>query len=227
MWVKPRIVDFVVSFLIMITGIHLLTGHWQDVGIECHSHDTVLANQIYWKGVHFSTSIKPPSLQYVQIEDAYKAIKGDEFLPNLYHVAIKRSVYGVISEKLNTQLTICESSFMDNLIAGIRIKSELVPTTIENTRVVNTTYGDGLSYSGTLRDPVEFCSVDTNNITFPITLQASGKSNIKTDCAKVRTVRYKTISLPRCLSSIRLCLLNAALSLSSLSSQQCFNTVWL
>lgn len=198
-WVEPSIVDFVVSFLII--RIHLLTGHRQDVGIECHSHDTLLANQIYWKGVHFSTSIKPPSLQYVQIEDAYKAIKGDEFLPNLYHVAIKRSVYGIISETLNSPLTINESSVMDNLIAGIRIKSGLVPTTIENTKVVNTTYGDGLSYSGTLRDPVEFCSVDTNNITFPITLQASGKSNIRTNCTKVREVRCKAICLPHSLSS--------------------------
>ena len=201
----------------MIT-IRLLTGHWQDVGIECHGHKKVLANHVYWKGVHFTTSNKTPSLQYVQIEDAYEAIKGDEFLPNLHHMTIKRSVFGILSDKLNSPLTINDSSLMDNLIAGIRIKSGLVPATIENMIVANTTYGDGLSFSGTLLDPVEFCSIDTNKITFPITLQAaSGKSNVKTDCAKVRQMKYKTISLSLVVC-LRHCLLNTALSWSSLSS---------
>ena len=56
---------------------------------------------------------------------------------------------------------------------------------ILNTVVKNTTNGDGLSYYGTVADPVDFCSVDENNILFPIAFQALGKASTRVDCAKV------------------------------------------
>ena len=56
---------------------------------------------------------------------------------------------------------------------------------ILNTAVENTTNGDGLSYYGTVADPVDFCSVDENNILFPLAFQALGKASTRVDCAKV------------------------------------------
>ena len=56
---------------------------------------------------------------------------------------------------------------------------------ILNTAVENTTNGDGLSYYGTVADPVDFCAVDENNILFPIAFQAVGKASTRVDCAKV------------------------------------------
>ena len=136
--------------------------------------------------MQFSTSTKPPSLQYVSISEAYDAIKGVAFLPNLFHVTIDSSVFGVISDELTSPLTISNSSIRKSLAAGIRIKSGLVPVTIENTQVDYTTSGDGLSYGGIPHREVDFCSADANNITFPITFQALGNSNTKVDCGKVR-----------------------------------------
>lgn len=145
-----------------------------------------MANKFYWKGVQFSTSSKPPSLQHVSISEAYDAIKGSAFLPNLYHVTVDSSVFGVISDELTSPLTISNSSIRKSVAAGIRIKSGLVPITIENTQVDYTTSGDGLSYSGILHREVDFCSADASNITFPITFQALGNSSTKVDCGKVR-----------------------------------------
>ena len=66
---------------------------------------------------------------------------------------------------------------------------------ILNTVVENTTNGDGLSYYGTVADPVDFCSVDENNISFPIAFQALGKASTRVDCAKVG-VELKLTSTP-------------------------------
>lgn len=164
----------------------LLPDHGEDIGIECSSHlISNLPNNTFWKGLEFSTSTKPPSLQYVQISDAYEAIKGREFIPDLIHVTISSSVYGVVAKEMSYPLNISDSTIRDNLWAGIRIKSGPVTSTIENTVVENTIHGDGLSYSGLVGDPVDFCSVNASNITFPVIFQASGKSRTTVDCAKV------------------------------------------
>lgn len=165
----------------------LFPGHGEDVGIECSSYlaSVNLVNNTLWKGLEFSTSRKPPSLQYVLISDAYQAIKGGEFLPDLIHVTIRRSVYGVITQEMNSPLNISDSTFRDNLVAGIRIKSGQVTSTIVNTVVENTICGEGLSYSGLVGDLVDFCTVDVNNVTFPVTFQATGRSWGNVDCAKV------------------------------------------
>ena len=164
----------------------LLPDHGEDIGIECSSHlISTLPNNTSWKGLEFSTSTKPPSLQYVHISDAYEAIKGREFIPDLIHVTISRSIYGVVAKEMSFPLSISNSTIRDNLRAGIRIKSGPVTSAIVNTVVANTIYGEGLSYSGLVGHPVDFCSVNVSNITFPVTFQASGKSRTTVDCAKV------------------------------------------
>ena len=161
------------------------SAHREDIGIECHSLAKLLRSKVYWKGVKFSTSSKPTSLDYVEISEAYEAIKGDECLPDLHHVTVKNSVYAVRSDKMSSPLTISESSIRDNKFAGIQIKSRVGDAKILNTVVENTTNGDGLSLIGTAPDPKDFCSTDMNNIAFPITLQALGKSRTRVDCSKV------------------------------------------
>ena len=149
---------------------------------------------MFWKGVDYSSTTKPTSLQHVYISDAYEAIRSRYILPNLYHVTVRNSFFGVAAEEMTFPLAIRDSIIKDSLIEGIRVKSGLVMTTIENTMVHNTTYGDGLSYSGTLGDSFDFCSVDVNNITFPITFQALGKSRASISCAKVRIFFFIFIS---------------------------------
>ena len=115
----------------------------------------------------------------------YEAIKGGEYLPDLEHVTIKGSLHGVRSDNLSSPLTINDTSIKDNQFAGIRIKGRSKAVTIQNTAVWNTTNGDGLSYSQIVPDPVDFCSVDVNAITFPINLQALGKARTNVECTKV------------------------------------------
>ena len=161
--------------------------HQKDVGIECLGLARSFANNAYWKGIEFATSKNPPSLQYVQISEAFEAIKGSDFLPDLHHVTVKSSLYGVRSDNMNSPLTISDSSISDNKFAGIQIKSRLLQAKILNTAVERTTSGDGLSYSGIVSDSEDFCSADGNNTTFPISFQALGKSTTPVDCAKVIT----------------------------------------
>ena len=147
---------------------------------------------MYWKGVEYSSTTKPTSLQHVYISDAYEAIKGRYFLPNLYHVTVRNSIYAVAAEEMTFPLVIRDSIFKDSLIEGIRVKSGLVMTTIENTMVHNTTYGDGLSYSGTVGNSFDFCSMDVDSITFPITFQALGQLSASISCAKVSIFFFPT-----------------------------------
>ena len=116
---------------------------------------------------------------------AYEAIKGGEYLPDLDHVTIKSAVYGVRSDNISSSLTISDSSIRDNQFAGIQIKGRSKVLTFQNTVVGNTTSGDGLSYSLIVPDPVDFCSVDENAITFPINLQAFGEARTNVECTKV------------------------------------------
>ena len=162
-----------------------MSGHHKDIGIECHNHREFVARKVYWKGVRFSTRSRPPPLQFVRVSDAYEALKGGEFLPSLYHVTVNNSVFGIVSEGITSPLTIDHGIIRDNQLAGIHIKSGLVPTLIENTSVANTVYGDGLIYSGIVHHPVDFCSANANDINFPIAFQASGNASTNVDCAKV------------------------------------------
>ena len=164
---------------------YFYAAHREDIGLECHSLAKLLSSKVYWKGIQFSTSNKPSSLQHVHISEAYEAIKGGEFLPDLHNVIVKNSLYGVKSDDMKSPLTIRDSSIRDNKLAGIQIRSRSMDAKILNTAVENTTNGDGLSYYGTVADPVDFCSVDENNILFPIAFQALGKASTRVDCAKV------------------------------------------
>ncbi|XP_078343101.1 uncharacterized protein LOC144628871 isoform X1 [Oculina patagonica] len=159
--------------------------HRRDIGIECHSLAKLLSSKVFWKGVDFSSSKKTSSLQYVDVSQAYEAIKGNNFLPTLDHVTVKSSVYGVTSDNISSPLTISDSSIKDNRFAGIRIKGRSKTIKIENTAVHNTTSGDGLSYSEVMPDPADFCTLDVNAITFPIFLQAFGKARMNVECAKI------------------------------------------
>ena len=164
---------------------YFYAAHREDIGLECHSLAKLLSSKVYWKGIQFSTSNKPSSLQHVHISEAYEAIKGREFLPDLHNVKVKNSLHGVKSDDMKSPLTIRDSSIRDNKLAGIQIRSRSMDAKILNTAVENTTNGDGLSYYGTVADPVDFCAVDENNILFPIAFQAVGKASTRVDCAKV------------------------------------------
>ena len=121
------------------------------------------------------------------MSNAYEAIKAREFLPDLEHVTVKSSVYGVRSDNASSPLTISDSSIRDNIFAGIQIKGRSKDIVIKNTKVDNTTYGHGLNYMGIAPDGVDFCSANMDNITsFPISFQAFGKARTTVDCAKVR-----------------------------------------
>ncbi len=123
----------------------------------------------------------------MEVSNAYEAIKADEFLPDVEHVTIKSSVYGVRSNNLSSSLAISDSSIRDNLFAGIQIKGRSKEITIENTAVDKTTYGHGLHYSVVVPDPVEICSAIMDKIaSFPIMFKASGKARTTVDCDKVR-----------------------------------------
>ena len=122
----------------------------------------------------------------MDVFQAYEAIKGGEYLPDLDHITVKRSVYGVKSDKIKSPLTISDSSIRDNQYAGIQIKGRSMAVTIQNTSVGNTANGDGLSYNQIVPDPEDFCSVDVNAITFPINLQAFGKARTNVECTKVK-----------------------------------------
>jgi len=121
----------------------------------------------------------------VDLSLGYEAIKGGEYLPDLDHVTIKGFVHGVRSDNLSSPLNITDSSIRDNQYAGIQIKGRSKAVTIQNTAVWNTTNGGGLSYSQIVPDPVDFCSVDVNAITFPLNLQAVGKARTNVECTKV------------------------------------------
>jgi len=166
-----------------------MSGHGEDIGIECYDP------KVYWKGVKFSAPREPLPLKHVRISDAFEAIKGGEFLPSLYHVTVNNSVFGIVSEGITSPLTIDHCNIRNNQIAGIRIKSGLVATSIVNTAVDNTANGDGLSYSGMVHHPVDFCSANANDVTFPIAFEASGNASTKVDCAKViNSINYLPIS---------------------------------
>lgn len=159
-------------------------AHSADIGVECNSLLKLLSSKVYWKGIDFSSTQKASSLQYVDVSQAYEAIKGGEYLPDLDHVTVKSSIYGVTSDKIKSPLTISDSSIRDIQYAGIQIKGRSKAVTIQNTSVGNTTNGDGLSYSQIVPDPEDFCSVNVNAITFPIYLQAFGKAGTNFECTK-------------------------------------------
>ena len=123
----------------------------------------------------------------MDVFQAYEAIKGISYLPDLYNVTVKSSVYGVRSNNLSSPLAISDSSVKDNRFAGIQIKSRSKTIKIENTAVDNTTFGGGLSYTQIVPDAVDFCSADVNVTTFPIIFEALGKARTSVDCAKVRS----------------------------------------
>ncbi len=160
-----------------------MPGHSEDIGIECLG----LAKLNTWKGIEFSSSGKPLSLHYVDVFQAYEAIKGSEFLPDLDNVTVKSSAYGVKSANMSSPLAIRDSSIRDNLFVGIQIKGRSKSITIENTAVDNTTHGHGFKYSGIAPAPVDFCSANMDNITsFPLVFQALGTTRTTVDCTKVR-----------------------------------------
>jgi len=178
-----------------------LPDHDRDIGLECYS----LAN---WKGIEFSSSEKLSSLQYVDVSLAHEAMKIREVTPDLDHVTVRSSIYGVRSANASSPLTIKDSSISgnvfavisdnasspltirdciisDNVFVGIQIKDRSKGLTIENTVVSNTIKGHGLSYNLDA-DPVNFCSDEVENMTsFPIFFEALGKPRTTGDCAKV------------------------------------------
>lgn len=187
--------------MILEYSIFPLPDHYRNIGLECYS----LAN---WKGIEFSSFEKLSSLQYADVSLAHEAIKVSERASDLDHVTVKSSVYGVRSTNASSSLTIKDSTISGNVFAvmsdnasfplnirnsivnnnvfvGIQIKDRSKGLTIENTVVGNTFNGHGLSYNGDA-DTVNFCSEDVENITsFPIYLEALGKSLTTGDCAKV------------------------------------------
>jgi len=144
----------------------------------------------------------------VDVSLAQEAMKISQVPPDLDHVTVKSSIYGVrsanasspltikdssisgnvfaavMSDNANSPLTIRDSIISDNVFVGIQIKDRSKGLTIENSVVSNTINGHGFSYTGA--DPVNFCSYEVENMTsFPIYFEALGKSLTTGDCAKV------------------------------------------
>ena len=164
--------------MILQYSIFPLPDQDRNIGLECYS----LAN---WKGIEFSSFEKLSSLQYADVSLAHEAIKVSERAPDLDHVTIKSSIYGVRSTNASFPLNIRNSIVNNNVFVGIQIKDRSKGLTIENTVVGNTINGHGLSYNGDA-DTVNFCSEDMENITsFPIYFEALGKPLTTGDCAKV------------------------------------------
>ena len=139
-------------------------------------------------GIEFTGSKNNSIFEYVDISQAYEAIKGVGFLPILDHVRIENSVYGVRSVNSSSQLTMRNSRVRNSRFTGIDIKGRLRDVTLESTMVENTTLGQGMFYRGTVLNAVDFCSFDANNNTasFPLIFQAFGKAYSNVECAKVR-----------------------------------------
>lgn len=144
-------------------------------------------------GINFFRSKTLSNLQYVDLSEAYEAIKGFGNLPNLDHVTIKSSEYGVNSINISSPLTISDSIIRHNRLAGIKLKGRSKEIKIVNTAVDNTADGDGFSYIETVPDPVDFCSVDMDAVIFPVTFEAFGKARTNVECTKVRRCLDKAI----------------------------------
>lgn len=184
---RPNQVETVVHCCILgfiLCSLFFSLAHSEDIGIECLG--LAKLNSSFWKGIEFSSSRKPSLLQYVDVFQAYEAITGEMFLPDLDHVTIKTSVYGVKSANLSSPLTVSDSSIRGNLFTGIQINGRSKNITIKNTAVDFAFDGHGLNYSQISPDPVDFCSTSMGNITsFPIVFLALGKVGTTVDCAKV------------------------------------------
>lgn len=95
-------------------------------------------------GIEFTGSKNNSIFEYVDISQAYEAIRGVGFLPILDHVRIENSVYGVRSVNSSSQLTMRNSRVRNSRFTGIDIKGRLRDVTLESTMVENTTLGQGM-----------------------------------------------------------------------------------
>ncbi|XP_028418270.1 protein bark beetle-like [Dendronephthya gigantea] len=159
-------------------------NHGEDVGVVCEFLGSYLENTFFWKGVKFKNSKIPSTLQYVDISHAFKAIFGDEYLPEIDHVRVTNSALGVTSINLKSPLVLTDIALRDNIFAGVQITGKSKTIEIRNTIVANTSKGDGFSYAG-IEETVDFCSVIEENVSFPITFRAVGQARRNVECSKV------------------------------------------
>ena len=159
-------------------------GHFEDVGVECEIFSWYQGNTFFWNGIIFKSSKLPSRLQHVDISDAYKAIVGDEYLPELDHVAVTHSAFGVISNNLKSPLILTDSTVRNNKYAGVQITGKSKHIQITNTVISNTIRADGLFYAES-EGTVDFCTVDGTSVRFPITFHAVGLAWRNVECSKV------------------------------------------
>ncbi|XP_028408110.1 protein bark beetle-like [Dendronephthya gigantea] len=113
-----------------------------DVGVEC---DNFAWHTFFWSGIMFKNSKISSTLQHLDISDAYKAISGDEYLPELDHVTVTHSAFGVISINLKSPLILIDSAVRNNTYAGVQITGKSKNIQITNTTIGHTIRADGFS----------------------------------------------------------------------------------
>ena len=162
------------------------TAHSIDVGIECDTLLPFLAEKVYWKGIYFAPTNSSEkkgnsSLEKVDIVNAFEGLKAVKRAPELFHVTVRDSAYGLQVKELAKPMAIVDSSILRSTVAGVSIDSFGGNVVIENVTIQNTRFGDGLIYK---RLAVDFCSVIPEKTSFPLLLNAAG-SDFSINCSQV------------------------------------------
>ena len=163
-----------------------ITGHYQDVGIECDTLLPFLENAVYWKGITFTPNNSSDEqsrlyLENVFIAHAVQGIKAIKKAPELTKVTITDCVSGVLMVNLDNPLVIADANILRCKTSGVNVTSSIGPVKIENVTVQNTSHGDGFVFRHNI-DMMDFCSHIPQLPSFPLVFNASGA----TFCSKVR-----------------------------------------
>ena len=140
---------------------------------------------MYWKGIHFAPNNSSDEdsrlyLENVDIVHAFEGIKALQKAPELSKVTITDSGSGLLVNNLESPLNIVDTKILRCKIGGINITSSGGTVAIQNVTVQNTSYGDGLVFKHS-SDAMDLCSIIPKVASFPLVLNASGK----TFCTKV------------------------------------------
>ncbi|XP_022809251.1 uncharacterized protein LOC111346215 [Stylophora pistillata] len=161
-------------------------SHRLDVGIECDTLLSYLAEIFYWKGIYFEPTNSSEkqgisSLVHVDIENALEGVNAVTNAPELLHVTINDSASGVNVKELAKPLVLVDSSILRPTLAGVSIESSGGNVVIENVTVERARFEGGLIYK---RLAVNLCSVIPEKASFPLLLDAVGNHHPVT-CNKV------------------------------------------
>ena len=120
-------------------------------------------------------------LENVDIENALEGVNAVKNAPDVLHVMINGSAFGLNIKELAKPLAVIDSSILGPKMAGVNIESSCGDVVIENVTVQNARFGGGLIYK---RLAVNFCSVIPEKASFPLLLNAAGNHH-PVNCSKV------------------------------------------